>query len=41
MIVIKKVPKKIYKVNTGKVILTFDMPTEFIIIFSYPFMSPK
>ena len=34
MIVIKKIPKKIYKVIAGKVILTLDIPTEFIIIFS-------
>ena len=41
MIVIKKMPKKIYKVMAGIVILMFDTPTEFIIIFSDPFISPR
>ena len=39
--VIKKIPKKIYKVIAGKVILILDIPTEFIIIFSDPFMSAR
>ena len=41
MIVIKNIPKKMYKVIAGRVILIFEMPTELIIIFSDPFMSPR
>ena len=41
MMVIKKIPRKKYRSIAGIVILIFEIPTEFIIIFSDPLISPR
>ena len=39
-IVIKKIPKDIYNSIAGRAIFRFEIPTEFIMIFSDPFIRP-
>ena len=38
---IKNIPNNTYKKTAGSVILIFEIPTEFIIIFSEPLISSK